>query len=123
MLKTNWMKITVVLVLFTGSLIVKFGGMIQDADVPVPDDKIHNWTLGLNKFTMKHDKFRDAWQILASLSLDVQFFLVCGWWLYKGYSLRTVIAILMFYVIRAILQQLFILPFPDHFYWEYPGFP
>ena len=29
----------------------------------------------------------------------------------------------MFYMIRAILQTLFILPFPDDYYWENPGFP
>lgn len=122
-LKTNWLKVVIVICLFSLSLIVKFGGMIQDKDVPKPSDKLQDATLSLNKFAMSHSAFRTAWQIIASLMLDIQFFSVLFMWMWKGYSLRVVFSLIMFYGIRAILQNLFILPFPDNYYWEYPGFP
>jgi hypothetical protein len=117
------LKLTLIFSLFAGSLIVKFGGMIQDADVAAPVDKMQDFTLGLNKFAMSHHGFRNAWQITASLILDIQFFLILYNWLRKGFSLRIIIAFIAFYAIRATLQALFILPFPEHFYWESPGFP
>lgn len=60
---------------------VKFGGMLQDADVPKPEDKIQNWTLPLNELAVKHINVGKAWQIIASLTLDIQFFLVLYFWL------------------------------------------
>lgn len=120
---TNWVKILTVSLLLAGSFVVKFGGMIQDADVSKPEDKLQNWTLPLNELAVKHSNVGKAWQIIASLTLDIQFFLVLFFWLWKGFSFRIIIALVLFYAIRAILQQLFILPFPEHFYWEYPGFP
>lgn len=103
--------------------IIKFSDMIQHTDVPLPKDKIQDLTLALNKFSMEHHWFRSAWLITASLSLDIQFFLILFNWLRKGFSLRIIIALIAFYGIRAVLQSIFILPFPEHIYWENPGFP
>ena len=121
--RKNWIKILTVTLLFVGQLIVKFAGMIQDKDVEKPEDTLQNLTEGINRFAVDNIAFGKAWQIVCSLSLDIQFFLVLFFWLWKGYSFRVVIALLLFYAIRAVLQAIFILPFPDLFYWDYPGFP
>jgi len=123
-LKTNWVKIITVAIIFAGQLFIKFGGFIQDKDVEKPEDQIQNLTHSINEYATKENlPFGKAWQIICSLTLDIQFFLVLFFWLWKGFSFRVVIALLMFYLIRAVLQELFVLPFPEDFYWEYPGFP
>lgn len=119
----NWVKFATFVVLFGLSLFVKFGGFIQETDVPKPEDKLQDATLKLNEFAVNNLGFGKIWQIAASLTLDVQFFVVLFFWIWKGYSFRIIIALIFFYAVRATLQQLYILPFPDHFYWEYPGFP
>ena len=108
--------------MFIGQLIVKFGGFIQEKDVEKPEDALQNLTEGINRLAVDNIAVAKTWQILWSLSLDLQFFIVLFFWLFKGYSFRIVIALLLFYEIRAILQAVFILPFPDYFYWDYPGF-
>lgn len=122
-IRVNWLKLIIIVSLISTMLIIKFSDMIQHTDVPVPKDKIQDLTLGLNKFAMAHHWFRNAWLITASLSLDIQFFLILYNWLRKGFSLRIIIALIAFYAIRAVLQSIFILPFPEHIYWENPGFP
>jgi len=119
----NWVKVILAITFLILMLIVKFGGFIQEADVEQPDDLLHNWTRGINRYAMQHTSFRSAWQITSSLMLDIQFFMTLGLYMWKGFSLRIILTLVMFYSIRALLQQLFILPFPDDFFWESPGFP
>jgi len=40
-----------------------------------------------------------------------------------GKSWRLPLALAMFYLLRLILQKLFLMRYPDGYLWEYPGFP
>lgn len=119
----NWFKVLVVCLMVTASLVVKYGSLIQDADVDKPFDIAHQILLPLNLFAMERPMFRDVWIATTSFLLDLSFFVVLANWLTNGYSMRTPISITIFYAIRALLQQVFILPFPENIYWEDPGFP
>ena len=122
-LEMNWFKLLIVVLMVTGSLIVKYGELTQRADVPQPVDYPQNWTLGMNKFAEENPLFRDVWIAFSTFLLDLQFFIVMVNWIRRGFSMRTPFTIALFYGIRAVLQQLYILPFPEHIYWESPGFP
>eukprot|EP00344_Euplotes_crassus_P012618 CAMPEP_0196997908 /NCGR_PEP_ID=MMETSP1380-20130617/3412_1 /TAXON_ID=5936 /ORGANISM="Euplotes crassus, Strain CT5" /LENGTH=208 /DNA_ID=CAMNT_0042414291 /DNA_START=17 /DNA_END=643 /DNA_ORIENTATION=+ len=119
----NWFKLLVIILMVTGSSIVKYGEYVQKIDVEKPYDIMHQLLLPLNLFAMENPGFRDVWIATTSFLLDLQFFFVMINWFKDGYSMRTPISVLMFYGIRAVIQQLYILPFPEHMYWEDPGFP
>lgn len=108
---------------FLAQLIFKLAGLIQEDDVPKPKDLLQDWTLTINEYTLGREGLTKAWQITASMILDIQFFLTLSIWIWKGFSFQVVIALIIFYASRAVVQNLFILPFPDHFYWQSPGFP
>lgn len=104
-------------------LIIKYGGLVQAAVEEQPFDVIHRWLLPLNLYAMDHTTFRDIWIAFSSFLLDLQFFVVLFNWLKDGFTMRTPVSLAVFYIIRALIQQIYILPFPDYFYWEDPGFP
>jgi hypothetical protein len=64
-----------------------------------------------------------SWQIFASFLLDLVGISSLVLWILYGKSFDFVIALFLFYLTRAIMQNIYILPFPEDFYWEYPGFP
>ena len=64
-----------------------------------------------------------TWEIIACLNLDSLFFLVAPVFIFKGKGYRTLVAIFLFYLIRALLQRIQTSPFPDGLYWQDPGFP
>ncbi|CAI2361288.1 unnamed protein product [Moneuplotes crassus] len=119
----NWFKLLIAVLMLTALLIIKYGEFVQKLDVEKPYDIAHNWLLPLNLFAMDHPYFRDSWIATTSFLLDLQFFIVMINWFKDGYSMRTPVSLIMFYAIRAVIQQLYVLPFPEHIYWEDPGFP
>ena len=122
-LSTNWFKLWLATFMIAGMLIVKIYGLTQKADVPNPIDYPQNWTLPLNQYAAEHHLFRKVWIASTTFSLDLHFFIFLFNWVRDGYSVRTPLTMFFFYSIRAILQQVFILPFPKYIYWEDPGFP
>jgi hypothetical protein len=40
-----------------------------------------------------------------------------------GKTWRLPIALIMFYLLRMIVQKLFLLRYPEGYLWDYPGFP
>jgi len=112
---------------------VIFIGVLMGGRVSVPDnevkcvrDKAFELLQGITKYLIAergHEKFRDALQILGSGFIDIVFLLTLGYWVFYGKSSRIVLTFLIFYGTRAIIQQIYWSPFPEFFWWEYPGFP
>lgn len=122
-LKRKWIKLVWVLFVFVGFLIVKFSGVITEADYTTIKDKLFDATEGINDYINENHKFAHAWEIIAWLNLDIVFLLTWYVFVTTSKTFRTLIAILLFYGIRAVLQQFQTLPFPKGIYWENPGFP
>jgi len=55
--------------------------------------------------------------------MDFTLFTTFFYWIWKGNSGRIFYVLALFYGTRALMQQFVVLPFPDGYYWDYPGFP
>jgi len=73
--------------------------------------------------TPGNEGWRNAFQILDSALIDIVFLGTLGYWIFYGKSSRLIVVYALFYGIRAVIQQLFYLPFPDMYWWYDPGFP
>ncbi len=82
------------------------------------------WLDSFNKFVEENYTWRITFQIICSLFMDIMFIGTGIFWIIRGNSSRLVVSTLAFYIVRAIIQALFWLPFPQGFYWwDDPGFP
>jgi len=45
------------------------------------------------------------------------------YWIIHGRSCRLIVTYAIFYVTRALIQKLFWAPFPEMYWWNYPGMP
>jgi len=88
-------------------------------------DKPMEWFDKFNAFIKENTYWRNALQILCSLFMDVMFFASGAFWILRGNTGRLVVATLSFYIVRAIVQALFWMPFPHdgYYWWDDPGFP
>jgi len=106
-------------ILFVGKFVV------PEIEVPCLEDKVMNFFTFANNFINKpgHEAFRDAFQALCSFMMDITFVGTFLYWILRGNSIRFPLTVGAFYLIRAIVQKLFIMPFPQGFYWYAPAFP
>lgn len=88
-----------------------------------PLDYFHKWTSGLNTIINEHLLLAWLWQIVASFCLDLLSLGAIILWIWHGKSWRPLLALALFYGTRALMQSVFIMPFPEGFFWEYPGIP
>jgi len=106
---------------------VLFYGRFSVPDNPVPCivDKILDGLKVPNQFilTPGRESYRRGFQILGSLLIDLTFLGTFGYWVFKGNSLRLPISLGVFYIIRALIQKFWFMPYTEGFYWDDPGFP
>jgi hypothetical protein len=99
---------------------------VPNNEVACVRDKLFELLEGWTKYliaTPGHEKLRDALMIVGSGFIDIIFVLTLGYWVFHGKSSRMIIAFLIFYGTRAIIQNIFWSPFPEFFWWENPGIP
>jgi len=98
---------------------------VPDHDIVGVEDKVMDWLKFANDFINKegHDGYRRAFQILCSLLVDLCFIITFAFWVLKGKSVRLPLTLGIFYIVRAVLQKLWFVPFPDGYWWYDPGFP
>jgi len=104
--------------------------IIGRASVPSNDpdcvvDKVMDFFQFVNNFIAEYPGWRDALQIICSVFMDLMFLATGAFWILRGSSSRLVITVLAFYIVRAIVQALWLSPFPKTgIYWWYdPGLP
>lgn len=117
------LKIMVVAAIFFIFILVKMSNFISDAEYDKPKDRVHDATEKINLFINQNLSIAHLWQIIASLIMDSMFLLLWSMFILKSKSYRTLVSIAIFYLIRAILQLLQTMPFPEGSYWLSPGFP
>lgn len=86
-------------------------------------DIVQNWTVNITIYFEDHTSARDALIIISSLMIDINILLIGTRWILYGNSLRVFIILVTFYVSRGLIQRTFYMCFPEHFIFEYPGFP
>ena len=84
-------------------------------------DKIFIATSSLNTFLAKNPNVKDLIIILSSLFLDIGFLIFVANYVVWSKTWREIIALLMFYSLRGILQTIDVLGFPEGFIWGFPG--
>jgi len=87
-------------------------------------DRVQDLFLGVNEFLMKNDFWRNTLQIICSLFMDIMFLATGIHWIIRGGTSRLVVTTISFYLIRAMVQAVWVSPFPKEGYWWYdPGLP
>lgn len=96
---------------------------IPNNDVPAIFDRLINALAGMNEYVLGHPRLRDTLLIMCSLFMDVMFLTSGIYWALNSKTSRLIVSTLIFYFIRAGIQQLWYAPYPSGYYWEYPGWP
>jgi len=113
--------------LFSLVIIVLFVGRfsVPDIEVPCVQDKVMEALEFANKFINQpgNEIFRDIFQFVCSLMVDTVFIITFGYWVLFARTARLPLTMAVFYIVRAIVQKLWMSPFPEGFYWESPGIP
>jgi hypothetical protein len=113
-----WVFGIAIILLFAGRFNVPFN------DPPCIIDKVQDWLSGVNEWIMNNPSWRNALQILCSGFMDVMYLGTGAFWIMRGNSSRLVVATLIFYIVRAMVQGIWFSPFPSSgYWWDDPGFP
>ena len=80
-------------------------------------------TMSVAKTLSENPTLRHALIIISSLLIDTTIMTTFVIWIIKGRSWRFFFTAACFYGVRAILQFTFMMPFPDYYTFDYPGFP
>jgi hypothetical protein len=125
--ETPQQKIKIRLVIFTTCLIFLVIGRasVPSNEPPCVVDKIMDFFQFVNDFIIHNPVWRNTLQIACSVFMDLMFLATGALWILRGTSSRVVMTILVFYVVRAITQALWLSPFPANgeYWWYDPGLP
>jgi hypothetical protein len=80
-------------------------------------------TMSVAKSLSENPTLRHTLIIISSLLIDTTILTTMVIWILKGKSWRFFFTGVCFYGVRAILQFTFMMPFPDYYTFDYPGFP
>ena len=119
-------KLWKVLISFIG-VSVLFAGrfVIPDNEVSGIQDKVLIAFQGWNDWVRDDNNafIRNMFLILCTAQIDVIFFATVYRWVKHGRTGRLLASIAVFYVTRAIVQNLWWTPYPSGYYWTSPGLP
>jgi len=117
----KWMRFCVFL--FCLIFIVLGRATVPDNPVPGIVDKLMDSAAWINRYVLARQNLRDGMLIACSFFMDVMFFSLGAYWIFYGNSSRLIVSTLIFYFVRAAVQQMFLCPYPDNYSWDDPGFP
>jgi len=86
-------------------------------------DKLFDFTKGINLYFKENVFGRNILMITVAVLLDLSIFFTSYCWIMYGKTWRPLLSLAMFYILRLICQNLFIMKYPDTMIWEDPGFP
>jgi len=98
---------------------------VPDNRIECVQDKIMDAFKSANDFinTPGNETYRDFFQILCSLFVDAVFLSTFAYWIARGKSVRLPATLGIFYIVRGLVQKVWYSPYPEGFYWKYPGVP
>ncbi len=100
-----------------------YGFVMPNTNVDCLLDKAFEITSGFNKYLQDNATPRHVIIAISSLCVDFVIVYMSIHWAFWGRSWRMVFAIVIFYMFRAAVQNIFQMKYPEGYLWEYPGFP
>jgi len=119
--RKRWIRLCVFL--FCMIFVVLGRATVPDNPVPGVVDKMMDAFNGVNHYVLSRPLLRNGMLIACSLCIDFMFFGTGIFWIFFGNSSRLIVATLLFYFVRAAVQQMFYCPYPPNYFWDDPGFP
>jgi len=98
---------------------------VPDNEIKCVQDKVIDALKFANDFINApgNELYRNIFQFICSLSVDIVFIITFGYWVLRGTSARLPISLAIFYITRALIQKIWYSPYPEGFYWDSPGVP
>jgi len=98
---------------------------VPDVEADSVKDKVMEALQVVNDFINQpgNEFYRDLMQMICSFFVDTVFLTTFGYWVVRGKGIRLPITMGLFYVVRALVQQVWVSPFPEGYYWEAPILP
>lgn len=98
-------------------------GVLPKENITCLKDEFFIQTEAINQFFATHDGVRNGFLIFCSLCMDIT--MVVGFVVFAihGKTWRLPFALAMFYLLRMMIQKLFLMRYPEGYLWNYPGFP
>jgi len=98
---------------------------VPDVESACVKDKVVDALKVVNDFiNMPGNEFyRDLMQMVCSFFVDIVFLTTFGYWVLRGKGIRLPISLALFYVVRAMVQAVWVSPFPEGYYWDAPMLP
>jgi len=120
----SMMARTSIFILVIVALIVGRAG-VPDEEYSNVKDRVIDALQAVNDFINLpgNEMYRDFMQMACSFFVDVVFIATFGYWVVKGRNARLPVTLAIFYVVRALVQQVWVSPFPQGYYWEAPFLP
>jgi len=120
-------KVTIKLIIFIVCLTFLIIGRasVPSNDPPCVVDKVMDFFQGVNDFVINNPFWRNTLQIICSVFMDLMFLATGAFWILRGNSSRLIVSVLGFYIVRALIQAIWLSPFPTEgeYWWYDPGLP
>jgi len=116
-------KIFIIATAYAFLLLNDYENISKPADVPqCINDHMFNWVAPINAFLQANWGYRNALIMMASLIMDTLFSMMCLRFILYHKNVRLLTTVLVFYIVRAIIQQLYTVTMPPSGYiWGSPG--
>ena len=85
-------------------------------------DRTFQWLDPVNQYFREDLSRRNALEIFCGLMMDLIQLTQFYRWIWYGTTFRIWVASITFFIVRALVQSVIILQFPEGFNWSYPGF-
>ena len=98
-------------------------GMLPEEHITWIRDEFFVHTESINQYFADHSQIKNVFLIFCSLCMDITMVTGMVVFVIYGKTWRLPIALIMFYLLRMMVQKLFLLRYPEGYLWSYPGFP
>jgi len=85
-------------------------------------DKIFEMTASINNYFATNVTQKHIFMIICGGMMDVMVITTFCRFCFYGTSWRLILALIVFYGFRAIMQKLFFICYPEGYLWDFPGF-
>jgi len=119
--RQKWVRL--ILFLFCSLILVIGRITLPDHNVSSTVDTLMDALAGVTEYLIGHPQLRAALLICSSLFMDAVYITTGYYWISYGKTSRLLMSILIFYVIRGLVQFMWYSPYPLNYHWDYPGFP
>ena len=120
--KFYYQKLVIAILIIIGSFSTAYVSKdIHKRNIPVVRDRVFEATDGINAWFQADVHRRNNFIIFCSLLMDINCLATFYRWVTFTKTYRFIICLCFFYGVRAVLQFIFEIPYPDGYNWGFPG--